>query len=47
MELHVRDAEEYASAHLVREESRDESLEETYSCPDTGKRWILDWPDAT
>jgi hypothetical protein len=47
MEFHGQDAEDYAAAHLVRSETRADSLEESYSCPDTGKRWTLDWPAAT
>jgi hypothetical protein len=47
MELHGQDAEDYAAGHLVRDETRDEALEERYSCPDTGKRWLLDWPEAS
>jgi hypothetical protein len=47
MEMHGAEAEEYAAQHLVRDETHDEQFEELYSCPDTGKRWILDWPEAT
>ena len=47
MELNGREAEEYASQHLVRDETRTEQLQELYSCPDTGKRWLLEWPQAT
>jgi hypothetical protein len=47
MEFNGQEAEDYASGHLVRDETRTEQLQELYSCPDTGKRWILEWPDAT
>jgi hypothetical protein len=47
MEFQGQDAEDYVQAHLVRDETRDEALEEVYSCPDTGKRWLLDWPNAS
>ncbi len=45
--LYSREAEEYAAGHLVRDETRTDQLEELYSCPDTGRRWLLDYPDST
>jgi hypothetical protein len=47
MEFDGQEAEAYVSGHLVRDETDAEALEERYSCPDTGKPWILDWPDGT
>ena len=46
-ELYGREAEEYVSEHLRREETRTEELEEGFSCPDTGRVWLLDYPDRT
>ena len=46
-EFYGEEAERYAADHLVADESRDEPLEERYSCPDTGRRWPLDYPDRT
>lgn len=41
------EAEEYAAGHLVRGEANTESMTEQYSCPDTGRRFVLDWPERT
>jgi hypothetical protein len=46
-ELFGNEAEEYATGHLVREETRPEEFEELYACPDTGRRWVLEWPERT
>jgi len=46
-ELYGGEAEEYAGAHLRRTETRTEQLEESYTCPDTGRDWVLDYPDKT
>ncbi len=46
-ELYGSEAEEYAGEHLVSDETRAELLEEDFSCPDTGRRWLLDYPDRT
>jgi hypothetical protein len=46
-ELYGREAEDYASSHLARDEIRSEQFEELYTCPDTGRRWLLDWPERT
>jgi hypothetical protein len=47
VELYGEEAERYAAEHLVRGEARTEAMEERYSCPDTGRRWLLDYPDRT
>ena len=41
------EAETYAAEHLVRGEADTASVEERYSCPDTGRQFILDWPERT
>ena len=41
------DAEVYAGEHLVRGEADDDAMVEQYSCPDTGRRFLLDWPERT
>ena len=45
--LYGREAEAYVTDHLVRDESSSERFEELYACPDTGRRWLLDYPDRT
>jgi hypothetical protein len=45
--FHGEEAERYAREHLVTDEVRTEALEEDLSCPDTGARWRLDFPDRT
>jgi hypothetical protein len=47
MEFNGQEAEDYASGHLARDETRTDALQELYSCPDTGKRWLLEWPSST
>lgn len=46
-ELYGNEAEEYAATHLRRTETRTERMEERYSCPDTGRDWILDYPERS
>ena len=46
-ELYGREAEEYATDHLRPNETTTEELEERFSCPDTGRAWLLDYPDRT
>ena len=46
-ELYGNEAEAYASEHLRRDETNTAAFEERFSCPDTGKRWLLDYPDRT
>jgi hypothetical protein len=46
-ELYGDEAETYAAEHLRRTETRTDALEESYSCPDTGAGWLLDYPDRT
>lgn len=46
-ELYGQEAEAYAAEHLRADGVRSERFEERYTCPDTGKRWLLDWPDRT
>jgi hypothetical protein len=41
------EAETYAAEHLVRGEVNSDSMEERYSCPDTGRQFVLDWPERT
>ena len=43
-ELYGNDASQYAAGHLVRERTDDDELVAHYSCPDTGRRWQLDFP---
>jgi hypothetical protein len=46
-ESYGQEAETYAADHLVRGEVDSEALEERYSCPDTGRVFVLDWPERT
>ena len=46
-ELQGRDAEEYADSHLHEEETAPDRTEQRYSCPDTGKEWLLDFPERS
>jgi hypothetical protein len=46
-ELHGDEAESYAREHLRTDEVRTNALEEDLSCPDTGARWRLDYPERT
>ena len=41
------EAETSAREHLVRGEANDESMVEQYRCPDTGRRFLLEWPERT
>ena len=41
------EAETYAAEHLVRGEADAAAMEEQFSCPDTGRRFVLDWPERT
>jgi len=41
------EAEAYAAGHLVRGEASGAAMEERYSCPDTGREFVLDWPERT
>ena len=44
-EFYGQEAEDYAGGHLLRDGTDTEALEERYSCPDTGRAWLLDYPD--
>jgi hypothetical protein len=46
-ESYGSEAEAYAAEHLVRGEASSDALEERYSCPDTGREFVLDWPERT
>lgn len=46
-EVFGHEAEEYAAGHLRSDGTRSDGFEEDYRCPDTGRRWLLDWPDRT
>jgi hypothetical protein len=39
------EAEAYAGEHLVRGDADTERMVERFSCPDTGRRWELDYPE--
>ena len=41
------EAEAYAAGHLVRGDASSDAMEERYSCPDTGRVFVLDWPERT
>jgi hypothetical protein len=41
------EAEAYAAEHLVRGEVSSGTMEERYTCPDTGREFVLDWPERT
>ena len=43
-ELYGDEASQYAAGHLVRDETIEDELRATYSCPDTGRRWEMDFP---
>ena len=45
--LHGSEAEEYAREHLHRDEEDVDAFVERLSCPDTGTRWLLDFPERT
>jgi hypothetical protein len=44
-ELYGSEAEQYPSEHLRSQETRSETFDERFTCPDTGADWILDYPD--
>ena len=44
-ELYGSEAEAYAGEHLHAEGSASEPPEQRFACPDTGRRWLLDYPD--
>ena len=46
-ELYGSEAEEYAAEHLRSTGTRTDAMEEDFTCPDTGRRWLLDYPDRT
>jgi hypothetical protein len=46
-ELYGDEAETYARDHLVADAVRTDAFEEDLSCPDTGSRWRLDYPERT
>jgi hypothetical protein len=41
-ELYGSEAEDYVAGHLVSEPDDDAA----FTCPDTGKRWRLDYPEG-
>jgi hypothetical protein len=41
------EAETYATEHLVRGEVGSDAMAERYTCPDTGREFVLDWPERT
>jgi hypothetical protein len=41
------EAEAYAADHLVRGAVDSDALAEAYSCRDTGRRFLLEWPERT
>jgi hypothetical protein len=46
-EFYGDEAEAYAREHLVSDEVRSDAFEEILSCPNTGRRWRLDYPERT
>ena len=46
-ELYGGEAEQYAVEHLHRDSIDSDAFEERLSCPDTGRRWVLEWPERT
>ena len=46
-ELYGREAENYAYEHLHRDDTSTERFVEGFSCPDTGTRWLLEYPERT
>jgi len=46
-EAYGTEAENYARDHLRTDEVRTEAFEEDLSCPDTGARFTLDFPERT
>ena len=43
-EFYGDDASSYAAGHLVRATTNEETLSATYTCPDTGRCWEMDFP---
>ena len=43
-EFYGEEASAYASAHLVRDATIEDELRAAYTCPDTGRRWEMDFP---
>ena len=41
------EAETYAAEHLVRGDADSAAMAERYTCPDTGREFVLDWPERT
>ncbi|MBD0348362.1 MAG: hypothetical protein ICV59_04340 [Thermoleophilia bacterium] len=46
-ELYGDEAEAYARGHLRSDELDEDALHERLSCPDTGRRWVLEYPERT
>ncbi len=46
-EFYGDEAERYAREHLTAEEADSARFEERFSCPDTGRAWLLDYPERT
>jgi hypothetical protein len=46
-ELYGAEAETYAREHLRMDEVNSDAFEERLTCPDTGSRWVLDYPERT
>jgi hypothetical protein len=41
------EAETYAADHLVRGDADAGAMTERYTCPDTGRQFVLEWPERT
>ena len=46
-ELYGDEAETYAREHLHSHGTDSERFEERLSCPDTGRAWLLEYPERT
>ena len=46
-EFYGDEAERYAAEHLTAGEADPARFEERFSCPDTGRVWLLDYPERT
>ncbi len=46
-ELYGDEAERYARDHLRSDETDEEAFAERLSCPNTGARWLLEYPERT
>ena len=44
-ELYGAEAEAYAGEHLLRDGTDTAAFEERFVCPDTSRRWLLDYPE--